>query len=215
MDKNPDFQKLQEDIQGIRRAMDLGSSVFKQIYRAANFRFFFLASSLATAFLAVLYGILESPGINADSSGIWIMSVSGGMAWLFLFIFRARITKREAGRLGLKLNLTGLIKEQLSSRLWLAVIPTLLIFVLLPFKGQSAWPASDTGAYAGIVLGLVLNLIGVLISEREYLFCGFWMILTGALFFFIISWPLHLELGLILSPACLLFFIIATFFPRD
>jgi len=193
MGKNQEIQKLQEDIQGIRRAMDLGSSVFKQIYGASNFRYLFLASSLGTAFLVLLFEIIESRGITGTSTGIWIMSVSGGLLWLLLFGIKARITKREAGKLGLKLNWMGLFKEQMSSRLWFAVIPTLLI----------------------LVLGLVLNLIGVLISEREYLFCGFWMITGGLLFFFIISWPIHLVLGLILSPACLLFYITATFFGRD
>lgn len=215
MENNPDIQKLQEDIQGIRRAIDLGSSVFKQIYGAANFRYLFLASSIGTAFLVILYAILSSLGISGERTGIWIISLSGGLVWLILFSYKVRITTREADKLGLKLNWMGLAKEQLSSRLWLAVIPTLLIMLLLPFKGQSSWPASEIGAYIGIVLGLVLNLIGVLISEREYLFCGFWMIITGALFFFILSWPVHLVLGLTLSPACLLFFIVSTFFRRD
>ncbi len=215
MKKNPEIQKMQEDIQGIRRAIDVGSSVFKQIYGASNFRFLFLASSLGTAFLTVLYAILESLEVIYTSTGIWIMSVSGGLLWLFLFSYKVRITKREAHKLGLKLNWLGLFKEQMSSRLWLAIVPTLLIFILLPFKGQIDWSSSEIGAYIGFVLGLVLNLIGILISEREYLFCGFWMIITGILFFFIISWPVHLILGLILSPACLLFFIVSTFFRRD
>lgn len=215
MEKNPEIQKLQEDIQGIRRAIDMGSSVFKQIYGAYNFRFLFLASSLGTALLVILYAVLDSFGILEKSTGIWIMSVTGGLVWILLFSMKVRITRKEAEKLKLKLNWLGLVKEQMASRLWLAVIPTLLFLILLPFKDQSLWSFSDIGAYAGIVIGLILNLIGVLIAEREYIFCGFWMVATGSLFFFLIIWPAHLVIAIVLSPACLLFFLAATLLRRD
>ncbi|MBT3273124.1 MAG: hypothetical protein HN368_08230 [Spirochaetales bacterium] len=213
--KNPEIRKLQDDIQGIRRAIDLGSSAFKQIYAARNFRFLFLTASLGTTILVLLYAFIDSMGLFGKSSGMWIMAISAGLLWLFLFSYKIRITKKAADRIGLTLNWLGLFKEQMSSRIWLSVIPTLFILVLLPFRDQAAWSASDIAAYVGIVLGLVLNLIGVLISEREYLFCGFWMIAAGLLFFFLLSLPAHLVYGLVLSPACLLFFITATLSRRD
>jgi hypothetical protein len=214
MEKNPEIGKLQEDIKGMRRLMDLGASSFKQIYAARHFKFFFLASFIITGIIPILYATLTN--IVSDSQNLtWIIIATGGAGWLFLFSYKAYITNKEAKKLGLTLNWLGLIKEQMSSRIWLSVIPTLLVLILLPLKFPTGWSAADICAYTGIILGLVLNLIGVLIAEREYLFCGFWMIAAGLICYLIIQLPAYVEFPLVFSPGCLLFFIVASISARE
>lgn len=200
---------VKEDIREMRKALDLASSSFKSIYSAKNFRFFFLFAGIWAAVFSIIYEILERIFNPVPSRVMFIYFVFLGAGWMALLIIRTVISLKAARKRNLKVNILKLIKELLSTRLWLAVIPVLVLIVLIPVRFAGAWRQTDYLPYTGMAVGLILNIIGVIIRERAYSAAGFWMILSGLLCFLIITMPVHFAFGIVFTPGCFLFFFMA------
>ena len=82
--------------------------------------------------------------------------------------------------MGIQSSVRELVKQLLATRIWFAIVPVILLLVTLPIRYAQAFSPHEIVPYFGIVLGLVLNMIGVMIQETEYSVCGGWMILSGA-----------------------------------
>ncbi len=214
MDKSKDKQlsEMKDEIKEIHKIMNISASSFQFIYSSKNFHSLFLAAGIWSAVFSILYHILLMIYISHNSIPQSIMTgyyILLGIGWLFLMILRTKISMRAAKELGIQLNIISLMKELLSTKIWLAIIPVLIFFIIIPFKFSNSWVISDYIPYTGIVLGLVLNMIGVMIREMEYSIAGLWLICSGITGFLFIVMPVHIAFGLMFSPACFIFVLLA------
>ena len=90
-------------------------------------------------------------------------------------VIRTKISLRIVKKLKMKLNLWSMFKQLLSTKMWIAVIPIIGIAVALLINYSSSLTAIDYVAFSGVTLGLVLNIIGVMLNQKEYIIAGFWL----------------------------------------
>lgn len=211
-EKVTEIAELKKDIKEMHKMMNMNASSFRFIYSTKNFRFFFLIAGCWAAFFSITYHIIQLFFGFYTPVPWYVMAcyfILFGAGWLGLIILQTVISMRAAKELHLKVNIFGLIRELLATRMWLVIVPVLLFFILIPLKNNENWAGTDYLPYTGIVTGLVLNSIGIMIREKEYSFTGMWLILSGLTGFIFIKIPIHLALGVVFAPGCFLFAIVA------
>ena len=206
--QNSEFSEVKSQINEIKNVMSRGGSTFRLIYAASNFRSMFLLSGIFSLILPIIYQVM-----------IWVYKscqmipkpVLIGyyflifLCWCVLIVVRTKASIDVSKRLDLEYSILSIFKQVLSTKIWLSIVPVLIFLVVIPIKFSAAFTYYDYAPYFGIVLGLVLNMIGIMIYEREYSVAGTWMIISGAVFLLFISIPIHVALAIVLAPACFLF----------
>ncbi len=210
--KKTQFNDMMENIKEMRKIMDASAPAFRHIYLARNLRLLFLVGgfwvlifTLAYHVLLVIYNrhILIPENVKTIFYSCFFLSM------LLLIGLRTHLTLKAGRQLDKKLNLWGLTKLVLSSRIWLAVIPVLIVLCILPYKIFPYWPNKFYVPYIAIVYGTILNMIGVGIRVKEYSISGYWLITTGLIGLFFIAMPFHIAFAVNFAPAFFLFAIIA------
>jgi hypothetical protein len=166
-----------------------------------------LIFSMAYHVLLVVYGHYMLIPENVKSLYFSLLLLS----WLMLIVLRTHLTLKAGRELDKSLGLWGLTKLILSSRVWLAVIPVVIVLWLLSYKIFPTWPNQYYAPYIAIVFGIVLNMIGVGIRVVEYAISGYWLIITGLIGIFFVVMPAHIACAATFAPACFLFAFIAYF----
>jgi len=214
MDKINDKQlrEMKSRINEINSVMSKSGSTFRLIYAAEYFWPFFLFAGIFSVLFPsvyqlfiVLYGAYQQ---IPDLVKI-IFYAAVALSWIALIVIRTVISVRSAKRMDLSLSLPAIVKEILLSKIWIAVVPLIACAVVIPIKYRFLSSPADYAAYVGAVLGLVLNMIGVMTNEKEYSFSGFWMIVFGLAALLLFSMPGHIAFCVIFAPACFLFVIAA------
>jgi len=203
-----EFQEVRSQISDIRSAMNISSSTFRLIYAADNFRTLFLLSGIFSLVLPLLYQVMiwvykSSEAIPKYMHIIFYVLIF--ICWSILIAIRIKTSIRESKKLGLSTNFFNMAKKALSTKIWIAISPALIFMIVIPIKYISSFTAVEYLPYYGIVLGLMLNMIGVMIREVEYSYAGGWMILSGAILLFAFAIPVHIAFALIFTPGCFLF----------
>ncbi len=108
-----------------------------------------------------------------------------------------------------KMNILEMLKQILSTKMWIAVIPVLLIAVAIALFYSKAFSIEEYMSLCAIVVGLIVNIIGVMINQKAYSFCGYWLIVVALINIIFLSFPAHIVYGILFAPACFLFFITA------
>jgi hypothetical protein len=210
--KEKQFTDMMANIKEMRRMMDASAPAFRHIYLARNLRLLFLVGgcwvlifSLAYHVLLMIYNnhILIPENVKTIFFSLFFLSL------LMLIGLRTHLTLKAGRKLDKKLDLWGLTKLVLSSRIWLSVIPVLIVLFILPYKIFPYWPNNFYVPYIAIVYGTILNMIGVGIRVREYSISGYWLIGSGLIGLFFIVMPFHIAFAVNFAPAFFLFAIIA------
>jgi hypothetical protein len=205
------LQEVKSQLDDIRNVMKISSSTFSMIYKADNFRKLFILSGVFSIVLPLMYQVLLWVYKSASGIPVYMQIIFYALiavCWLILIIVRTKVSINEAKRLGMKSDILSIIDQILSTKMWLAIFPVLIFMIVIPIKYSASFALTDYMPYYGIVLGLILNMIGVMIREREYTYAGLWMVLSGACLLFIFAIPMHIAFAVILAPGCFLFAII-------
>ena len=205
---NTDLGEIKSQLKQIKNIINVSSSEFRLIYAADNFRRFFVLSGIFSLLLPLIYqSLLWGYGSMEAVPQFMLVCfyILIGVCWCVLVIIRTKTSIAEAKRLGIDTNILKLTKKVLSTKLILALIPLILVFAALPFKYAAAFVPSDYIPYTGMAVGLVLNIIGVMLHEKEYSFGGLWMLISAAMLFFLAALPGHMEFAVIFAPGCFLF----------
>ena len=214
MDKISDKQlrEMKSRINEINSVMSKSGSTFRLIYAAEYFWPFFLFAGIFSVLFPsiyhlfiVLYGAYQQ--IPAIIKILFYAAIA--LSWIALIVIRTAISVRSAKRMDLRLSLPAIVKELLLSKIWIAVVPLIVCAVVIPTKYQFLSSPAHYIAYTGAILGLVLNIIGVMTNEKEYSFAGFWMIAFGLAVLLLFSMPGHIAFCVIFAPACFLFVLVA------
>lgn len=202
------LEKMQNEINEIHQAINISASPFRLIYTAKNFRFFFLVSGICSVLIPVIYHLLliiyDSPDLIPHYLKVAFFFLIG-ICWFILMTIRTIISIKASKQLHFNLNIFGLFRQLLSTRMWLIILPFMGFSIIIPIKYAHFFSSTDYVPYLGIAIGLILNMIGVMINEREYSIAGYWMIFSGLLLFLIVMMPTHIAFGIIFSPAGFLF----------
>jgi len=210
--KKAQLVDIMENIKEMRRAMDAGTHAFRHIYRASNLRLLFLLAGCCVLIFTTAYHVLLQiydyhlliP--QSVKTTYWVLLI---LAWLMLVGLRTHLTLKAGRELVKDLSVLGLIKLILSSRLWLAIVPVLLVLVILPFKMFPYLPKHFCVPYIAIVSGIICNMGGVGIRVFEYSVMGYWLIVTGLFGIFFVVMPIHIAVAVNFAPACFLFAFLA------
>lgn len=127
------------------------------------------------------------------------------LCWCVLIVVRTKVSIDVSKSLNLKYSILSIVKQVLSTKIWLGIIPVIIFLIMIPIKFSSAFTFNDYAPYYGVVLGLALNMIGVMIYEKEYSIADAWMMISGVVLLLFITIPIHLAIAVILAPACFLF----------
>lgn len=210
--KETQLADMMDNIKEMRRAMDTSTHAFRHIYRARNLRLLFLVAGCVVLFFSLTYQVLlliYDYNIFIPGNVKTIYWALFFLSWLMLIGLRTHLTLKAGRELDKNLSLWGLIKLVLSSRIWLAVVPVLMVLWILPFKIFHYWPNNYYVPYIAIVFGIMLNMIGVGIRVVEYSISGYWLIITGLIGIFLVVMPIHIAFVVNFAPACFLFAFIA------
>ena len=219
MDKHThtEVDEIKSQLSGIRSVMNVSGSAFSLIYSADNFRSFFMLSGILSLAFPSLYQVLlfvYKTGTQIPAAMMVAFYGCMFLCWCALTIIRTRASVRMAKRLDISSGVWQIVKQVLATKMWLAILPVMLLLIAVPVKYAQAFLPRDYVPYFGIALGLMLNMIGVMIRETEYSACGLWMIVSGAAGLFFISVPTHIAFAVILAPACFIFVVANTIKPH-
>ncbi len=207
-----DVAEMKEDIKEMRRVMDAGTPAFRYIYQARHMRLLFLIGGCwILAFALAYHGLLMIYGsygvipqkVKLVYFGLLILS------WLGVFGMRVVLTWKAGLKLDKDLTMWKLAKMTLSSRFWLAGIPVVVVFLILPFKMQDYWLGHCFVLSLAIGFGLFLNMFGVAISVAEYSAAGGWLVVSGLIGLFFVEMPIHVALVVTFVPASFIFALMA------
>ena len=207
IDKN-EYDEIRSQLKEIKSVMDVSSSEFRFIYAADNFRRFFVLAGIFSLVLPFIYqtllwvygGVQSVPGFV-----LWLFYALIVLCWCVMIFIRTKTSISEAKRLGVKTGFFTIVKNVLSTKMMIALIPLVVFFILLPVKYPDAIAPSGYIPYAGIAAGLILNIIGVMIHEKEYFIGGMWIFLSAAILFFLASFSGQVSFAIIFAPGCFLF----------
>ena len=205
-----EVQEIKSKMTEINHIINISGSTFRLVYRAKNFWRLFLFSGIISFVLPAIYYVLllfYSEHTSIPNALIIVFYAVIFICWMVLFTYKTIVSTKAAKRLDIKLGVLTLTKELLSTRMWITILPVIIVLITIPIKYSSHIVATDYVPYIGIVVGLILNLIGVMIHEKEYSLSGCWMILTGLITFLAITIPVYLGVVVIFSVACFIFVI--------
>lgn len=205
-----ELQEIKSKMTEINHIINLSGSTFRLVYSAKNFWSLFLLSGILSLVLPAIYYVLllfYGDHVNIPNFLIIAFYAVSFAFWMILVIYRTIISTKAAKRLDIKLGILTLIKELLSTRIWIAILPVIIVLITIPIKYSSLIVTTDYVPYIGIIVGIILNLIGVMIHEKEYSLSGCWMIVAGLITFLVITIPVYLSIVVIFSAACFLFVI--------
>lgn len=200
-----ELDEVKKQLKEINSIIDISSSSFKLVYAAQNFWKFFLYAGIFSVLLPIVYHlILVFFGSYASSPlHIKVVFVSLAIAsWIILIFIRTKISFRTLKALNMK---GSILKQILSTKLWIAILPIIVFACVLPITFSKHFASIGYIPYIGAVIGLILNIIGVMIHEKTYSIAGYWMILTGLSLLLWSKTPGHIAFGIIFAPACFLF----------
>ena len=203
-----EYDEIKSELKEIKSMMNVSASEFRLIYAADNFRRFFVLSGIFSLVLPLIYQVLlwgyKSAGAVPESM-LWGFYALIALCWCVLVFVKTKTNISEAKRLGLKSDIFTVTKSILATKLMAALIPLGILAILFPIKFSAAFAPYDYIPYIGMAVGLLLNTIGVMIHEREYSFCGIWMLVSAAILFFLCALPGHISFAIIFAPGCFLF----------
>ena len=209
---NNELKQIKSQITDIHNAMNVSSSTFKLLYDAKNFWVFFLVNGIFSVLIPLFYHILiliyDSHNLIPNYMKI-VFYFCIFICWAILMLIRTKISLNIVKKLKMKLNLWSMFKQLLSTKMWIAVIPIIGIAVALLIHYSSSLTMIEYVAFSGVTLGLVLNIIGVMLNQKEYIIAGFWLMLVGLVVVFWWALPAHIAFAVIFSPASFLFVVAA------
>ena len=197
--------EVKKQLKEINSVIDMSSSPFKLVYAAQNFWRFFLYAGIFSVFFPVAYHLIlvAFGSYPASPAYIKVLFITLAVAsWTVLVLIRTRISVRTLQALNIK---GGVLRQILSTKLWAAIIPVILFACAVPIASFEQFGPGEYIPYIGAAAGLVLNIIGVMIHEREYSIAGYWMIVSGLGLFLWDVLPGHIAFGILFAPACFLF----------
>ena len=187
IDKN-EYNEIKSQLKEIRSIMNVSASEFRLIYAADNFRKFFFLDGIFSLLLPLIYQALLCGGYGSwkavPEAMMWGFYGLIAVCWFIMVYVRTKTSIDEAKKIETKANVFTAVKQVLSTKLWLIIVPLIAFFVLIPLKYHDAFALSDYIPYIGMAAGLVLNIMGVMINEKEYSLCGLWILLSAAILFF-------------------------------
>lgn len=202
------IKEVQEQLSDIRKVLNISSSTFRLLYSADNFRKFFLLTGVFSLLMPLIYQVLLFV-YNTHSAIPNYMMITFysliGVCWLILMYVRNKASIDEAKRLNIDSNIFAIFKQLLSTKMWLGIVPMLLVFIGLQLSMSSSFALTQFIPYYGMVVGLMLTFIGIMIHENEYCWSGLWMVLAGAVLFFFAALAMHIAFALVFAPGCFLF----------
>lgn len=209
---NYELQKIQRDIKDIHKAIKISASPFRLAYSSKNFKFFFVIAGVFSVLLPLIYHVLlliyNSHNLIPDNIVIIFYSLIV-ICWLSLVVMKTVISVKALKQLGYSHSIFEIIRKLLSTKMWSYVFPLIVFLLVIPVKFTSILISSDLIPYLGVAIGLILNIIGVNINEKEYSVAGCWMFFSGLLTFLFATAPMHIAFTIIFSPACFLFALLA------
>ena len=209
---NNELSEIKDQLTQINQVMNISASTFKIIYEAKNLRSLFLYAGIFSVLVPLMYQILlwvyGASRLIPDSLKILFYCVIGAL-WGILVTMRTIKTFTAFKRLHPKMTILGMIKQLLCTKMWIAVIPILLIAAAIALYYSYAFSIATYISAGAIVVGLIVNIIGVMINQKAYSFCGYWLIIVALINIIILSFPAHIVYGILFAPACFLFFITA------
>ena len=200
-----ELDEVKQQLKEISSIIDISSSPFKLVYAAQNFWKFFLYAGIFSVLFPIFYHLILIVFGSYPSSPIYIKIIFVSLAiagWFVLMTIRTRISIRTLTALNIQ---GGALKQILSTKLWIAIIPVILFAFAVPVRFFEHFGPEGYIPYIGAAVGLVLNIIGVMIHEKEYSIAGYWMILAGLALLLWGRVPGHISFGAVFAPACFLF----------
>jgi hypothetical protein len=210
--KERQLSDILTEIKEMRRMMDAGSSAFRHIYQAQKMRLLFLVAGFFALFFPLAYQLLLSTYnyhnlIPRDLKVVYFILL--GLAWLAMIVLRTNLTLKAGRELIKDLTIWGLLKVVMSHPVWRSILPVWVVLILLPIKLIEYWPGVYFVHYAAIIMGLIMNMMGVAIRSSEYSLAGFWFIVSSFIGLFWIMMPTHIAFLVDFAPGCFLFALIA------
>ncbi|MCK5130073.1 MAG: hypothetical protein KAQ68_09480 [Clostridiales bacterium] len=205
---NQEINNIKDQLADIHATMNIGSSAFKLIYDSKEFWRFFLYTGVFSVLLPLLYHMLL---IAYDTHALIpvylkiIFYLVIFICWAFLMIIRTRISLKLSKKLGIRFTVWDMFKQLLSTKMWIAVIPVLLIAALFFIRFNASLSTADYVIYSGMAMGVVLNIIGVMIHQKEYSIAGYWMLFSALVIMTVLSLPAHIAFMVVFAPASFLF----------
>ncbi len=203
-----EITQLVQDLKTIKTAVKRNRPLLRELSAAANFRPYFLfggivivAVSLLFRYMTYRYGSYGGvpPGLKTALLILVgsIAAVSTLMKW--------RVARRVLARIDRRLTVGILYREFYSGWFYHLLLPQVLIaaavVVYLALSGQGPF---IIGA-AGLALGVIMNLFGVTFGLSEYNVMGYWLLVTGALSFFLTAIPASVWSAICYGGACFTF----------
>jgi hypothetical protein len=200
-----ELNEVKKQLKEINSIIDISSSPFKLVYAAQNFWRFFLYAGIFSVLLPIFYQLILIVFGSYPSSPYYIKVIfiaSAIASWFVLMVIRTRISIRTLTTLNIQ---GGVLKQILSTKLWIAIIPVIIFAVAIPVRLLEHFGPGEYIPYIGAAIGLILNIIGMMIHEKEYSIAGYWMILVGLALLLWSKVPGYIAFGIIFAPACFLF----------
>lgn len=210
--KDNQLNEIKSQITEINSAINVSSSTFRLIYDAKNFWVLFLYAGIFSAIIPLFYHILilmyDSHSLIPNYLKIVFFSFIF-ICWAILMVVRTKISLKTAKDLNMKLNLWNMFKQLLSTKMWIAILPIFIVSIVVLINYSAFFTATKYIAFSGILVGLVLNIIGIMINQKEYSFAGYYMIFSGLAALIFTPFAAHIVFFAIFTPACLIFVISA------
>lgn len=203
-----DIEQVKSQLNDIRNVMNISGSTFKIIYAADNFRRFFIWSGIFSLLLPAIYqAMILFYGSQQNIPQVMHIAFYGLIAvcWLFMMWIRTKTSIDKSRELGDSTNIFSIFRQVLSTKMWLAIVPVMLFMIGLQIKLNASFLMTDYIPYYGIMVGLMLNMIGIMIHQREYSIAGGYAIISGAVLFFFFALPMHIAFAIVFAPACFAF----------
>jgi len=202
------LKEVREQLSDIRNVLNISGSTFRLLYAADNFRKFFTLTGVFSLLMPTLYHVLLlAYKSHSEIPGYILIAFYALIAicWFILMYVRTKSSIDEAKRLNIDSSIFAIFKQLLSTKMWLGIVPMLLIFIGLQIRLSTSFALTQFIPYYGMVVGLTLDYIGIMIHEREYCYAGLWMMVAGAILFFLFALPMHIAFALVFAPGCFLF----------
>ncbi len=177
------IEKLLEDITSIKNVISDNKPLIRQILLPVHFRVISLIAGVATIGLsAIYYFLLEQYG-SYDLIPSYLQMISLGLvavAWLSVVVLKKILWMKSLRQIDISYTFGKLVRNisyQLL-HLWVPIIVgTFLLSLYFYYMGTPRYIVTAVA----FGLGTVYNSIGSMTRIPQYMFAGYWMILTSSL----------------------------------
>lgn len=213
MDRDRELERLAADLEKVKNAVNRSSLVLREVMGPVHYRGLLLYAGFATIALCLAFHFAPLPWGGFAQSPAWLRSLlvvasagavlGGGLAKMLTVGRAARAVDRRLTVLSFFRRYYGPLVIHLYPPMILILLAT-CAWLLATGRGFSVI------GVLGLFSGILLNMLGSVFRQAEYLVFGYWTLLAGAASFFVPGLSPALWVAVIFGMGCLLFSAVAT-----